>query len=265
MVYFTGAGPGDRELLTLKASRLIGEADVIIYAGSLIDPGILEGRKKECILCDSAYMDLSEITDIMKDADLKGQMVVRLCCGDPGLYSAVREQMDILDEAGIDYETVPGVSAFQAAAAAMNREYTLPGVSQSLVITRVSGKTAVPDRESVEMMASHGGSMVFFLSSSLGKEAEKGLLKGGYDPATPAAVVYRASWPDQKIYRCTVGTLAETISLHNITKHALLMVGDFLSDEKAECSKLYDPSFETEYRKPGDLGKTTEKDRNDGN
>ena len=248
MVHFIGAGPGAPDLITLRGARLLAEADVIIYAGSLVNQALLEGRKEGCAVYDSASMTLEEVLSVMEQAEGEGKTTVRLHTGDPSLYGAIREQMDQLDRMGVSYDVTPGVSSFSGAAAALNAEYTLPDVSQSVIITRMAGRTPVPEGEALAKMASHGCTMVLFLSTGLLEDVEKELMKGGYSPDTPAAIVYKATWPDQKVYRCTVSTLAQTARDNHVTKTALITVGGFLGTEY-ERSKLYDPTFTHGCRK----------------
>ena len=221
---------------------------MIIYAGSLVNPALLEGRKEGCAVYDSASMTLEEVLAVMEKAEQEGKTTVRLHTGDPSLYGAIREQMDELDKMGVSYDVTPGVSSFSGAAAALNAEYTLPDVSQSVIITRMAGRTPVPEGEALAKMASHGCTMVLFLSTGLLEDVEKELMKGGYSPDTPAAIVYKATWPDQKVYRCTVSTLAQTAKDNHVTKTALITVGGFLGTEY-ERSKLYDPTFTHGCRK----------------
>lgn len=248
MVHFVGAGPGAPDLITVRGENLLKEADVIIYAGSLVNPALLDYAKKECEIYNSAGMTLEEVLDVMQRAEREKKDTVRLHTGDMSLFGAIREQMDRLDELGIAYDDTPGVSSFCGAAAALETEYTLPGVSQSVVITRMEGRTQVPDSESVADFAKHGCSMVLFLSTGLLQDLQKELLKGAYTEDTPAAIVYKATWPEQKVVRCTVGTLAESAEREHITKTALILVGNFL-ESSYERSKLYDPGFTTEFRR----------------
>ena len=247
MIHFVGAGPGAADLITMRGARLLQETDIIIYAGSLVNPALLEYAKVGCQIYNSAEMTLEEVIDVMKDAESKGLDTVRLHTGDASLYGAIREQMDLLDELGIEYEDIPGVSSFSGAAAALNAEYTLPGVSQSVVITRMAGRTPVPEKESIREFAKHDCTMVIFLSTGLLEEVSEELMQGGYAADAPAAIVYKATWPEEKVVHCTVSTLAETARENNITKTALILVGGFLGD-KYERSKLYDPGFTTEFR-----------------
>ena len=248
MVHFVGAGSGAADLITVRGARLLGEADVVIYAGSLVNPELLHYTKKGCEIHNSAEMTLEQVLAVVKSAEAAGKTTVRLHTGDSSLYGAVREQFDQLEELGIDYDVCPGVSSFCGAAASLRAEYTLPEVSQTVIITRAAGRTPVPEGESVRSLAAHGATMVLFLSTSLADKLQDDLLAGGYAPGTPAAVVYKATWPDEKIYRCTVETLAATVAENGLTKTALLIVGDCMGADYAR-SKLYDPGFTTEFRK----------------
>jgi precorrin-4/cobalt-precorrin-4 C11-methyltransferase len=248
MVDFVGAGCGAADLITLRGKKLLENADVIIYAGSLVNPELLSYAKEDCEIHNSAYMTLDEVISVIENAENKGRNTVRLHTGDPSLYGAIREQMDRLEELGIAYEICPGVSSFCGAAAALKAEYTLPDVSQTVIITRMAGRTPVPEKEDIEKLAAHGATMVIFLSTGLLKELSEKLVKGGYSADTPAAVVYKASWNDEKVCRCTVGTLYETAEKNGIKKTALITVGNFLGSDYS-LSKLYDASFETEFRK----------------
>lgn len=247
MVHFVGAGPGAPDLITLRGAALLKQADVIIYAGSLVNPALLELARADCEVHNSAEMTLEQVIGVMKQAEAVGKTTVRLHTGDPCVYGAIREQMDALDELGIPYDDVPGVSSFCGAAAALRAEYTLPGVSQSVILTRLAGRTPVPEAESLASMASHGASMAVFLSGGMLERVQEELLKGAYTEDTPAALVYKATWPEEKTVRCTVGTLAQAGEEHGIRKTALVLVGDFL-DSPYEKSKLYDPTFTTEFR-----------------
>lgn len=249
MIHFVGAGPGAPDLITVRGQKLLQEADVIIYAGSLVNPKLLQLAKSDCRIFNSAHMTLEEVLEVMYRAEADNLTTVRLHTGDPSLYGAVREQMDALDEQGVCYDSCPGVSSFCGAAAALNLEYTLPGISQSVVITRMEGRTPVPERESVASFASHGATMVLFLSTGLLEKLEEQLIAGGYDENTPAAIVYKASWPEEESYICRVGTLADTAAKYGITKTALIIVGDAVLHRHYVRSKLYDPKFTTEFRK----------------
>lgn len=249
MVHFIGAGPGDPELLTIKGKKLIDSADVIIYAGSLVNKKVLDDRKKSAVVYNSAYMTLPEVIQVMKEAEAKGLSVARVHTGDPSIYGAIREQMDALDRLGISYEVIPGVSSFLAAAASMKKEYTLPGVSQTVILSRLEGRTPVPEKEKILSLAKHHATMIIFLS--VGKiEVLVQLLSESYERDTPAAVVYKASWPEEVIVYGTLETIADKVKAAGITKTALVVVGNFLGNAY-ELSKLYDQNFETEYRKAG--------------
>ncbi len=251
MVHFVGAGCGAEDLITLRGARLIKEADVIIYAGSLVNPALLKSAKRGCRIYNSAEMTLEQVIAVMTEAEQGGLNTVRLHTGDPSLYGAVREQMDALRAKGISCDITPGVSAFSGAAAALEAEYTLPEVSQSLIITRAAGRTAVPERESIASFAAHGASMAIYLSAGLTEKLQSELTEGGYPPETPAAIVYKASWPEEKVFRCTVSTIDKTAKQNDIKNTALIVVGDFLG-AGYERSKLYDPGFETAFRKRKD-------------
>jgi precorrin-4/cobalt-precorrin-4 C11-methyltransferase len=249
MVHFVGAGPGAADLITIRGFHLLERADVIIYAGSLVNPELLKAAEASCEIYNSAKMTLEEVLDVIRRAEMQGKTTVRLHTGDPSLYGAVREQMDALDQEGILYDTTPGVSSFCGAAAALNLEYTLPSVSQSVIITRMAGRTKVPEQESIESYAAHHATMVLFLSAGMIPELAERLKKGGYSEETPAAIVYKATWPEEKKWICTIGTLAATAEQNQITKTALIIVGDVVMPKQYAYSKLYDPSFETAYRK----------------
>lgn len=248
MVYFVGAGTGAVDLITVRGMRLLEKADVIIYAGSLVNPDLLDYAKKDCQIHNSARLTLDEVIDIMKKASEEDKTIVRLHTGEPSIYGAVREQMDELDRLGIEYESCPGVSACFGAAASLNLEYTLPDISQSLIITRMEGRTKVPPKESIESFAAHQASMAIYLSTGMLDELSRRLVAGGYKEDTPAALVYKATWPEEEKYICTVKTLAETAREHKITKTALVLVGDVIGHRNYEKSRLYAPDFSTEYR-----------------
>ncbi|MDD6785103.1 MAG: precorrin-4 C(11)-methyltransferase [Eggerthellales bacterium] len=248
MIHFVGAGSGAADLITIRGAELLKTCDVCIYAGSLVNPALLEYTKEGCEIYDSARMTLEEVLEVMYAAEEAGKTTVRLHNGDPCLFGAIREQKDELDAKGIDHDYTPGVSSFCGAASALQAEYTLPTVSQSVIITRMEGRTPVPEGEKMRLMASHGCSMVIFLSTGLLDKLEGELIAGGaYTADTPAALVYKATWPDEKVFRCTVGTLAQTARENNVTKTALVCVGGFLNSTY-ERSKLYDPTFTTEFR-----------------
>ena len=248
MIHFVGAGPGAEDLITVRGQRYLEQADVVIYAGSLVNPGLLKSTKETCEIYNSAKMTLEEVLEVMEQAEREQKMTVRLHTGDPCLYGAIREQMDHLDELGIAYDSCPGVSAFCGAASALNLEYTLPDISQSVIITRMEGRTPVPSKESIQSFAAHQATMVVFLSTGMLEELSRRLIEGGYTADTPAAIVYKATWPEQKTFVCTVGTLAKTAAENNITKTALMIIGDTVAAAHYDRSKLYDPEFTTEFR-----------------
>lgn len=248
MVYFVGAGTGAVDLITVRGMHLLEQADVIIYAGSLVNPRLLDYAKADCACHNSALLTLEEVISLMKQADLEGKMTVRLHTGDPSVYGAVREQMDELDKLHIPYESCPGVSACFGAAASLNLEYTLPGVSQSLIITRMAGRTAVPEQESIQSFAAHHASMAIYLSTGMLKELSAELIAGGYEKETPAALIYKATWEDEKVCVGTVADLAEMAAANGITKTALVLVGDAVAHQHYQKSRLYAEDFSTEYR-----------------
>ena len=247
MVHFIGAGPGAADLITVRGLRLLREADVVIYAGSLVNPALLESCRPDCEKYNSAFLTLEEVLAIITDAEAAGKTTVRLHTGDPSVYGAIREQMDALDRMGISFTITPGVSSVFGAAAALGAEFTLPGVSQTVILTRMAGRTPVPEAERLSKLAAHGSSMAIFLSAGMLDSVQAELLKGAYTPDTPAAIVYKATWPDERVCRCTVGTLAETGRHEGITKTALLLIGGFLAGDY-ERSRLYAPDFSTEFR-----------------
>ncbi|NYB75046.1 precorrin-4 C(11)-methyltransferase [Sedimentibacter hydroxybenzoicus DSM 7310] len=247
MVHFVGAGPGATDLITMRGHKYLSEADVIIYAGSLVNKELLSYAKEGAEIYNSAHMTLEEVVDVIQKAEKENKDTVRLHTGDPSIYGAIREQIDLLKALDIRYDVVPGVSSFFGAAASLSAEYTLPNVSQSVIITRMEGRTPVPERESIRSFAAHKSTMVLFLSSGLTEELSKELIAGGYEKETPVAVVYKATWPDEKIFRCTVQSLPQTMKDNNITKTALILVGNFLGDDY-ERSELYNPKFSHEFR-----------------
>ena len=248
MIHCVGAGSGAPDLITLRGKTVLEQADVIIYAGSLVNPQLLDYAKEGCEIYNSAKMTLEEVLDVMFAAEKDGKMTVRLHTGDPCLYGAIREQMDVLDEKGIEYDYTPGVSSFCGAASALNLEYTLPDVSQTVIITRMAGRTPVPEKEEIAKLASHGATMVVFLSTGLLEQLSQRLIAGGYTADTPAAIVYKATWEDEKAFVCTVGTLAETAARNHITKTALMIIGDVVTHSHYNRSELYNPAFTTEFR-----------------
>mgnify|MGYP000775512003 CR=1 FL=1 len=249
MIHFVGAGPGAEDLITVRGQRYLEQADVVIYAGSLVNPGLLKSTKETCEIYNSAKMTLEEVLEVMEQAEREQKMTVRLHTGDPCLYGAIREQMDHLDELGIAYDSCPGVSSFCGAAAALNLEYTLPDVSQSLIITRMEGRTKVPPLESIERFAAHQASMAIYLSTGMLEKLSGRLIAGGYQKDTPAALVYKATWPEEEAYICTIGELSEVAKAHGITKTALVLVGDVIAHQHYAKSRLYAADFETEFRK----------------
>lgn len=248
MIHFVGAGPGAPDLITLRGADLLKAADAIVYAGSLVNPALLNYARPGCEIHDSARMTLDEVIAVLLRVHRKGGTAVRLHTGDPSVYGAIREQMDLLKAEGVPYDICPGVSSFCGAAAALKAEYTLPQVSQSVIITRMAGRTPVPEKENIASLAAHGATMVIFLSAGMTEELQRELIAGGYGEDSPAAIVYKASWPDERVLRCTVGTLAVTESQNGISNLALILVGGFLGDNY-ELSKLYDPAFTTAFRK----------------
>ena len=250
MVHFVGAGSGAVDLITVRGAELLKKADVVIYAGSLVNPDILSYTAPGCEIHNSAEMTLEQVLTVIQSAEAAGKTTVRLHTGDSSIYGAVREQFDQLEELGIQYDVCPGVSSFCGAAASLKTEYTLPAVSQTVIITRTAGRTAVPERESIQSLAAHQATMVLFLSTKLTAKLQAELLEGGYTPDTPVAVVYKATWPDEKILRCTVETLHKTVTENGLTKTSLIIVGNCMGDEYLR-SRLYDPTFSTEYREAG--------------
>ena len=248
MVYFVGAGTGAVDLITVRGKYLLEQADVIIYTGSLVNPKLLAYAKKMCNIHNSARMTLDEVIQIICRAETDGKMTVRLHTGEPSIYGAVREQMDELDRYGISYESCPGVSACFGAAASLNLEYTLPGVSQSLIITRIEGRTQVPETESIESFAAHQASMAIYLSAGMIQKLSIRLMAGGYSPNTPAALVYKTTREDEEVDLCTVETLYPVSVEHHITKIALILVGDAIAHQHYKKSRLYAPDFSTGFR-----------------
>ena len=253
MVYFVGAGTGAVDLITVRGMRLLEKADVIIYAGSLVNPELLQYANKDCEIHDSAKLTLEEVLTIIQKAETDGKITVRLHTGEPSIYGAVREQMDELDRLGISYESCPGVSACFGAAASLNLEYTLPGISQSLIITRMEGRTKVPEKESIESFAAHQASMAIYLSTGMLKELSERLVAGGYRKETPVALVYKATWPEEEAYICTIETLYDTAKEHGITKTALVLVGDVITHQNYKKSRLYAADFSTEFRQAKEM------------
>lgn len=252
MVHFVGAGPGAEDLITVRGLKLVRTADVIIYAGSLVNPALLKEAKAGCAVYNSAYMTLEEVLTVMEEAEEAGLTTVRLHTGDPSIYGAVREQMDELEKKEIAYDVCPGVSSFCGAAASLRAEYTLPEVSQTIIISRAKGRTPVPEKERLRALSAHQATMILFLSSGLAQKVKDELLAGGLQPDTPVAVVYKATWPEEKIVRTTLERLPEDMEKEGISKTALIVVGRILDGEYAK-SKLYDAGFSTEFRKGTDF------------
>ena len=257
MVYFVGAGSGAADLITVRGMHMLQQADVIIYAGSLVNPELLQYAKTDCEIHNSAKLTLEEVLQIMQEA----KMLVRLHTGEPSIYGAVREQMDALDALHIPYESCPGVSACFGAAASLNLEYTLPGVSQTLIITRMEGRTGVPQKESIESLAAHQASMAIYLSTGMLRELSRRLMAGGYAENTPAALIYKATWPEEEAYICTVETLAQVAEEHGIIKTALVLVGDVITHGNYQKSRLYAADFSTEFRQAKSSVRQTEENR----
>ena len=257
MVYFVGAGSGAADLITVRGMHMLQQADVIIYAGSLVNPELLQYAKTDCEIHNSAKLTLEEVLQIMQE----GKMLVRLHTGEPSIYGAVREQMDALDALHIPYESCPGVSACFGAAASLNLEYTLPGVSQTLIITRMEGRTGVPQKESIESLAAHQASMAIYLSTGMLRELSRRLMAGGYAENTPAALIYKATWPEEEAYICTVETLAQVAEEHGIIKTALVLVGDVITHGNYQKSRLYAADFSTEFRQAKSSVRQTEENR----
>lgn len=245
MVHFVGAGSGAADLITMRGYKLLKEADIVIYAGSLVNEELLEYTSDECEIYNSAKMNLDEVMEVITNN--KDKDIVRLHTGDSSIFGAIREQMDLLEAAAISYDVCPGVSSMFGAAAALKAEYTLPGISQTVIITRMEGRTKVPDKEQISLLASHQATMVIFLSTGLLEGLVTELLKGGYKENTPCAIVYKATWKDEKVVRGVVNNLPSMAKNNGITKTALIVVGDFLGNDY-ELSKLYDPTFTTEFR-----------------
>lgn len=245
-VYFVGAGPGDPELITVKGARVIREADVIIYTGSLVNPEVVKEAKDGAVVHDSAGMNLEEIVEIMLQAAAEGKRVARVHTGDPALFGAIREQIDRLQSAGVDCTVIPGVSSFAAAAASLKKEYTLPGVAQTVILTRMEGRTPVPEKEQLGRLAAHGTSLVIFLSVQMIHQVVEALLEG-YEPQTPVAVVQKASWPGERIVQGTLEDIAARVEEAGIDRTALILVGPFLGDAY-QLSRLYDRNFSHGYR-----------------
>ena len=247
MIHIVGAGPGDPELITVKGARYLAEADVVIYAGSLVNPALLDMCKEGAEIHNSAHMTLDEVVETIAQAEAEGKMTVRLHTGDPAIYGAIQEQMDAWKERGFDYDVVPGVSSFLGTAAALRQEYTLPGISQTVIITRNEGRTPVPEREKLRSLAAHQATMCIFLSITMLADVVKELMEGGYAPSTPIAIVQRASWPEQKIVRATLETIVAEIADKGIDRTAMIVVSRCLGADY-ELSRLYAPEFSHMFR-----------------
>ncbi len=247
MIHIVGAGPGDPELITVKGARYLGEADVVIYAGSLVNPALLNMCKDGAEIHNSAHMTLDEGVEVIAQAESAGKMTVRLHTGDPAIYGAIQEQMDAWKKRGFEYDVVPGVSSFLGTAAALRQEYTPPGISQTVSITSNEGRTPVPEREKLRSLAAHHATMCIFLSISMIEEVAAELVAGGYEKTTPIAIVQRATWPEQKILRGTLETIAEQVKAEEIDRTAMIVVGECL-DADYELSQLYAPGFSHMFR-----------------
>ena len=247
MVHFVGAGSGAVDLITIRGAKFLGEADVVIYAGSLVNPDLLHYCKENCEIHDSAKMTLEQVITVIKEAEAAKKTTVRLHTGDSSIFGAVREQFDELIKLGIEYDVCPGVSSFCGAASSLKTEYTLPDVSQTVIITRAAGRTPVPEKQSIRELASHQATMVLFLSTSLTEKLQSELISGGYPGETPVAIVYKATWPEEKIFRCSVDTLHKTVTENGLTKTSLIIVGNCMGDKYLR-SLLYHPGFTTEFR-----------------
>ena len=250
MIRFVGAGPGAPDLLTLRGAELLARADCVIYAGSLVNPALLGLTKPGCALFNSAEMTLEQVIVQMEAQEALHHETVRLHTGDPSLYGAIREQMDALDARGIPYDVAPGVSSLSGAAAALQVEYTIPGVNQTVIVTRMAGRTPVPAGQDIASLAAHGAAMVIFLSAGMLDALQAELLRGAYAEETPAALVYKATWPEERLLRCRLGDLAAVGREAGVRRTALVLVGDFLR-QAGERSRLYDPTFSTGYREAG--------------
>ena len=249
-VYFVGSGPGDPELITIKAKKLLEIADIIIYSGSLLNPEILDSAKREASLYDAARLDRNKIYEILRDSTKDGKLAIRFHDGDPGIFSTIREQIDKLERDEINCEVIPGITSLLGAAASMNLELTLPGVTQTIIITRAEFRTPVPDREKISELSKHGATMAFYLSVHLLDRVIEELLKGGiYNNETPVAIVYKATWKEEKIIKGTIGTISKKVKEERIVKTALIIVGEVISPKEYEFSKVYDSQFTHGFRR----------------
>jgi len=249
-VYFVGSGPGDPELITVKAKKLLEIADIIIYSGSLLNPEILDSAKKDASLYDAAKLDRNKIYEILRDSTKNGKLAIRFHDGDPGIFSTIREQIDKLERDEINCEVIPGITSLLGAAASMNLELTLPGVTQTIIITRAEFRTPVPDREKISELSKHGATMAFYLSVHLLDRVIEELLKGGiYNNETTVAIVYKATWKEEKIIKETIGTISKKVKEERIVKTALIIVGEVISPKEYEFSKVYDSQFTHGFRR----------------
>ena len=247
-VWFIGAGPGAPDLLTLRGARLISEADVVVWARSLVHEGVLDYASSEAEIIESTTIPLEGVRELYERAVAEDLKVARVHSGDPSLYGAMLEQIEVCEELELEWEIVPGVSSLGAAAAAIGRELTVPEVSQSVVITRRASRTPMPDGEDIKSFAAHGTTMAIFLSAAKPRVLQEELLDGGYDAQTPCAVVYRASWPDEKVVECKLGDLADSIREMGVTRQTLILVGPGLAAGGTR-SHLYSPGFSHMFRK----------------
>ena len=246
-VYFIGAGPGDPELLTIKAKNIIRRADIIIFAGSLVNQGILRFIARSALTYDSSKMTMAEVLSIMEKTKISKKNIARIHSGDPSIYGAIQEQIAWCDKEKVPYEVIPGVSSFCAAAASLKQELTLPGISQTVIITRFSGRTKVPGKENLKALSRIKATLIIFLSiDKIGEVATH--LRYGYGSNTPAAVVFRASWPDEKIIKGTLANIADKVKQEKINRQALIFVGDVLKKKDFKMSRLYAKSFTHSYR-----------------
>ena len=248
-VIFIGAGPGDPDLITVKGRRALSEADVVLFTDSLVSEALMAAAKKGAEIHRSAGMDLEEQEAILVAASAAGKTVARVHTGDPSVFGATQEQVEILKKHGIPFEVIPGVSSFQAASAALKKEFTIPEVTQTVILTRAEGRTPMPDGEKMEDLARHGSTVVVYLSATLAKKVQEDCLKGGYPPETPCAIAYKVSWPDEKVFTCALSELAETVKKEKIDRQALLIISPALKDGHKTKSKLYDKTFTHGYRK----------------
>jgi len=256
MIFIIGAGPGDPDLITVKGQRILAQADCVIYAGSLVNPQLMSNTKSGCTLYNSASMTLEEVIQVMLDNEQNGLTTARLHTGDPSIYGAIKEQIDLLEAHGVPCQVIPGVSSFSGAAASLGVEYTLPGISQTVILTRMEGRTPVPSTEGIAQLARAQASMVIFLSSGMLQELSERLLEGGYCQDTPVALVYKATWSDEKVVKTTLGAMAQAGLDNGIEKTALVLVGDFLAGEY-QRSLLYDPKFSHGFREA--VGESSDK------